>query len=181
MREFRDHAGVQWVVFLTARSVARDQHLPEAYREGWLAFESAHGEKRRLAPVPKDWEALTDQELSTLCAQASPTASRRKTPSPADTELEELGNTHDAQPAEALQPQLRQLETRLSSALGEVCELPPPEKLNTGELIRVEETLALATEAAKEAVSLRRKLRSERERGVRQTPDFRPRPDDRHA
>jgi len=57
-------------------------------------------------------------------------------------------------PLDALQPQLRELETRLSSALYAVCGLPPPEKLNTGELIRVEETLALATEAAKEAVSL---------------------------
>lgn len=48
----------------------------------------------------------------------------------------------DREAAEALQPQLREMETRLTSALGEVCELPPPAKLNTGELIRVEETLA---------------------------------------
>jgi hypothetical protein len=119
VREFRDDAGGVWVVFLTARTVARDQHLPEEYREAWLAFESAHGEKRRVAPVPKDWESLTDQELSALCAQAIPPALRRKA--------------------------------------------------------------ALATEAAKEAVSLRRKLRSERNHEVRQTSDFRSRPEDRHA
>jgi hypothetical protein len=180
VREFRDDAGVEWVVFLTARSVARDQHLPEEYREGWLTFESAHGEKRRFAPVPKDWESLTDQELSVLCAQATAPAQRRKGASSSEAEFEELVSA-DAQPAESLEPQLRELETRLSSALGEVCELPPTAKLNTGELIRVEETLALATEAAKEAVSLRRKLRSDRNHGVRNAPDFRPRPDDRHA
>ena len=72
MREFRDANGVEWVVFLTARSVARDHHLPEEYREGWLVFESVHGEKRRLAPVPHNWDTLGDQELSRLCAQASP-------------------------------------------------------------------------------------------------------------
>lgn len=162
MREFRDETGVEWVVFLTARSIARDQHLPEAYREGWLAFESAHGEKRRLAPVPKDWESLTDRELSAMCAQATPKGPRKRASPGLETRVEERTGAN-AESAEPLQPQLRELETRLSTALGEVCELPPPAKLNTGELIRVEETLALATEAAKEAVSLRRKLRATRD------------------
>lgn len=178
MREFRDEAGVEWVVFFTARSVARDQHLPEEYREGWLAFESAHGEKRRLAPAPRDWESLTEQELTALCGQATPQSPRRKaTPSSAD-HVDARAHV-DGEPAEALQPQLRELENRLTSALGEVCELPPPAKLDTGELIRVEETLALATETAKEAVSLRRKLRANRDREFREGADY-PRSDDRH-
>lgn len=163
MREFRDAHGVEWVVFLTARSVARDHHLPEEYREGWLAFESSHGEKRRLAPFPKDWESLSDHELSALCGQAAPQTQRKKAAAAPDTLAEERGAATADSP-QRLQPQLRELETRLSSALGEVCELPPPEKLNTGELIRVEETLALATEAAKEAVSLRRKMRADHDR-----------------
>ena len=157
---------MKWVVFYTARSVARDRHLPEEYREGWLAFESSSGEKRRLAPVPKDWEALSDRELSALSEQATPQTPRKKPTPPSDARVEQRLDAN-ADAADALQPQLRELETRLSSALGEVCELPPPAKLNTGELIRVEETLALATEAAKEAVSLRRKLRANREHTVR--------------
>ena len=158
MREFRDDAGVQWVVFLTARSVARDHHLPEQYREGWLAFESAHGEKRRLAPVPQDWESLTDRELSALCAQATAPVPRKRAASAFESLSEPLADAQ-ASPQETLQPRLREMQTRLSHALHEVCELPSPDKLNTGELIRVEETLALATAAAKEAVSLRRELR----------------------
>ena len=89
MREFRDDAGVEWVVFLTARSVARDHHLPEEYREGWLAFEAAHGEKRRIAPVPPDWESLSDRELSALCRRATPQAPRKKTAPLAEAESPE--------------------------------------------------------------------------------------------
>lgn len=161
MREFRDAAGVPWAVFFTARSIARDHHLPEEYREGWLAFESAYGEKRRLAPVPEGWEALTDEELAAHCARATPQATRRKA---TQAQLDDRDHVEAAPQPEILQPQLRELETRLSAALADVCELPPPGKLNTGELIRVEETLAVATEAAKGAVSLRRKLRTDRER-----------------
>src|SRR5688572_1267258 len=59
---------------------------------------------------------------------------------------------------EALRPQLRKAEDQLQDSLDEVCEEPPPGELNTGELIRVEETLAIAAAAAKEAVTLRRKM-----------------------
>lgn len=180
MREFRDAKGVEWVVFLTARSVARDHHLPAEYREGWLAFESAHGEKRRLAPVPENWDSLSDEKLSMLCAQAAPQSARKKA---LTDRAEEHGSPENQslESPDAVQPQLREMENRLSTALGEVCELPPPEKLDTGELIRVEETLALATEAAKEAVSLRRRLRADREQNVREGADFHPRQDQRHA
>lgn len=118
MREFRDAAGMEWVVFFTARSVARDRHLPEEYREGWLAFESAHGEKRRLAPAPKDWEALTEQELSSLCSRAAPQMLRRRAAPPSDRVVPDDA-VETAQSARLLQPQLREMETRLSSARGE--------------------------------------------------------------
>lgn len=36
---------------------------------GWLCFESAN-EKRRLAPPPSGWDALTDDELAELWALA---------------------------------------------------------------------------------------------------------------
>jgi hypothetical protein len=180
VREFRDADGVEWVVYFTARSVARDQHLPEEYREGWLAFESAAGEKRRLAPVPKDWESLSWDELTALCTSATPQAPRKKIGS-ATVDQGDDRERAPAQAAESLQPQLRELETQLSTALVEVCELPPAQKLNTGELIRVEETLALAAEAAKEAVSIRKKLRADRGRKVREGTEARPRTDDDDA
>lgn len=157
MRQFRDAAGVNWKVSLTSRSsaaVSRDHFLPEAYREGWLLFESER-EKRRLAPIPKDWESLSDEALGRLCAGASPQAARPRTGdalAPA------------AARAEPLRPKLQDLERELDRTLDEVCEAPSASKLDTGELIRVEETLALAAEAAKEAVSLRRRLRSDQQR-----------------
>lgn len=161
MREFRDSNGVEWAVFLTERrqGAARDHYLPEEYREGWLVFESSEGEKRRLAPVPSNWESLEDEELAALCARATSTTSRTKE-RPSAPPGAHLENTPER--GTPLRPQLRAIEHQLEEALGEVCSLPTPTKLNTGELIRVEETLALATEAAKEAVSLRRKLRADR-------------------
>lgn len=47
------------------------QFLSPSLARGWLAFECA-AEKRRLAPIPQQWEALPDAELERLCAQARP-------------------------------------------------------------------------------------------------------------
>jgi hypothetical protein len=33
------------------------------YETGWLCFESERGEKRRLIPVPKDWEQADADQL----------------------------------------------------------------------------------------------------------------------
>ena len=43
--------------------------IGERWAHGWLAFES-DGEKRRLAPVPRDWHKLTAAELERLCGEA---------------------------------------------------------------------------------------------------------------
>lgn len=66
-------------------------------------------------------------------------------------------------PSVPLQPQLERLETKIEKSLGEVCAAPSVKDVNTGELIKIEETLAIAAEAAKEAVSLRRRLRTDKE------------------
>jgi hypothetical protein len=163
VRHFRDKAGVEWQVFLTARgsdAVSRGQFLPEAYREGWLVFESAQ-EKRRLAPVPENWESLPNEALAALCEKASPQLSRTR---PAEA--------RSASPAaEPLKPKLQEAEQQLDRTLEEVCASPTAAaRLDTGQLIRVEESLALAAEAAKEAVSLRRKLKAERDRGSSASP-----------
>ena len=44
------------------------------FASGWLTFESPT-EKRRLAPIPREWENLPDAELARLCGQAKPVAS----------------------------------------------------------------------------------------------------------
>ena len=156
MRQFRDEAGVEWQVSLTARgsdAVSREHALPEAYREGWLVFESAQ-QKRRLAPVPPNWESLSAAALAALCARALPQVTR----------IKGLGEPKVGAEAEPLRPKLRQAEQQLDRTLAEVCETPNPSQLDTGDLIRIEENLAVATQAAKEAVSLRRKIRADKER-----------------
>ena len=66
-------------------------------------------------------------------------------------------------PGLPLRPQLDRLEDKIEQSLDEVCTKPSVKNINTGELIRIEETLAIAAEAAKEAVSLRRRMRKDRE------------------
>lgn len=78
-----------------------------------------------------------------------------------------------------LRGKLEKAENRLEAALGEVCEEPSiagVAKPNTGELIRIDETLAIASEAAKQAISLRRRVRRDANDG--QT-DGEPKPSDR--
>jgi hypothetical protein len=61
-----------------------------------------------------------------------------------------------------LLPELRDAEITLEHALAEACASPPASKADTGELIKVDEMLELASEAAKRAISLRRRRRAER-------------------
>jgi hypothetical protein len=67
-------------------------------------------------------------------------------------------------PGLPLRPQLERLQTKIEESLDEVCEDKSVKDADTGELIKIEETLAIAAEAAKEAVSLRRRLRKDGER-----------------
>jgi hypothetical protein len=66
------------------------------------------------------------------------------------------------QPNDALVPELREAEQALEAALTEACATKPASEADTGELIRVDESLGLASEAAKRAVSLRRRRRANR-------------------
>ena len=43
--------------------------LGAGYGSGWLTFESL-AEKRRLNPIPRQWEDLTQSELRSLCQKA---------------------------------------------------------------------------------------------------------------
>ncbi len=41
------------------------------FAEGWLCFQNG-AEKRRLAPIPRDWERLADDDLLRLMDSAKP-------------------------------------------------------------------------------------------------------------
>jgi hypothetical protein len=69
----------------------------------------------------------------------------------------------ESQP-DPLTPELREAESLMEEALTEACATPPPSKVDTGELIRIEEMLEIATDAAKRAVALRRRRREARKR-----------------
>ena len=43
--------------------------LAEGYGSGWLTFESLT-EKRRLLPIPSEWETMSQGELRALCEKA---------------------------------------------------------------------------------------------------------------
>lgn len=42
-----------------------------AFAAGWLVFQ-APDERRRLAPIPADWETLSSDDLARLCERATP-------------------------------------------------------------------------------------------------------------
>ena len=60
-----------------------------------------------------------------------------------------------------LRQRLHDVEAEIRDRVLQVCKSPPPEDLDTGAMIRFEEELSIVTSAAKEAVSLRRRLRVE--------------------
>jgi hypothetical protein len=79
-REFVDAAGIKWDAFAVHPSdqVAGRARLPDPFRHGWLSF-AAGDERRRLSPVPDNWESLSDDALRELCARAD-VVPRRLTP-----------------------------------------------------------------------------------------------------
>jgi hypothetical protein len=65
--------------------------------------------------------------------------------------------------SEPRQPDLREAAETLEQALTEACASPSAHEADTGELIRVEEMLAVAGDAARRAISIRRKVRHDAE------------------
>ena len=76
-----------------------------------------------------------------------------------------MGEHHNEM--DELHPMLHDAHQTLEEALDEACEAKPANQETTGEMIRLEETLSVAAEAAKRAVSIRRRLREETERARR--------------
>jgi len=74
MRTITDAAGVEWTVFEVRRDgQTTDQwsYLPEEFEDGWLCFESQFS-KRRLTPVPADWESYDYERLVGMLHEAAP-------------------------------------------------------------------------------------------------------------
>ena len=71
-RVFDDIRGKRWHTFAVHSSEATIERagLPEAFRKGWLVFESTD-EVRRVAPIPSKWEELSIDELRQLCYSAA--------------------------------------------------------------------------------------------------------------
>lgn len=95
-REFKDQWGTEWRAWdVQPTSVERRNSKPNAtakppvkderrrrensgevrlrmrpgWEGGWLSFESA-AEKRRLVPLPKDWDKASDDQLATWLGDA---------------------------------------------------------------------------------------------------------------
>lgn len=68
IRDFTDAGGVAWQVWAT--TPMRGEVRPQ-FASGWLAFESG-SERRRLVPIPTEWEEVEDVRLCELLAQSIP-------------------------------------------------------------------------------------------------------------
>jgi len=84
-RSFEDVVGVRWTV-----NEIHSPDLPPVLRQalgaerragGWLLFESAEGERRRLNRFPVNWRICTEFELERWCmrAQSVPPGPERRT------------------------------------------------------------------------------------------------------
>jgi hypothetical protein len=73
-----------------------------------------------------------------------------------------VSNREDDHP---LRPTLAATELQLQEALEEVCDELVVENVETDELIRVEESLAIASDAAKKAISIRKRIAADTEGG----------------
>jgi hypothetical protein len=76
-RSFTDPSGVVWDVFAVYPEARLSPRLRGTFPQGWLCFDSGP-EKRRLSPIPENWQALSDGELERLAARAERARPRRR-------------------------------------------------------------------------------------------------------
>jgi hypothetical protein len=65
--EFVDSTGVKWRVWNTVPSSRAS--LSGEFEQGWLTFESDLA-RRRLAPIPTNWETAAPDRLELMCRAA---------------------------------------------------------------------------------------------------------------
>jgi NADH:ubiquinone oxidoreductase subunit len=81
-RRFVDSAGVSWVA--TEEPIPADEWTNAdeqadgaGYGVGWLHFDCERHQPRRLRLYPKEWQSLTDAQLTALCRRARRTKAKR--------------------------------------------------------------------------------------------------------
>jgi len=71
-REYLDSDGRSWRVWSTVPSAGSRLH--GGFGQGWLTFECTSAGnatvRRRLAPIPKDWESAPNEQLELMCESA---------------------------------------------------------------------------------------------------------------
>ena len=77
LREFEDQAGRRWAVWETFPGTTAG--LSPEFHDGWLTFDDG-AERRRLRPVPPNWEALPVERLTMLLRVADAAPAARDTP-----------------------------------------------------------------------------------------------------
>lgn len=88
IREFTDSSGRTWRVWAT--HPVHVASTAEPYRAGWLTFQSG-AERRRLAPVPENWQDASPSRLEQICQRAEVVSGRISRPSRAVDRLEDFG------------------------------------------------------------------------------------------
>ena len=68
-REFTDAKGTRWMVWST--TPVAGAVLSGEMQKGWLTFE-CDGERRRLVPIPRDWEDAGADRMELYCRAAEP-------------------------------------------------------------------------------------------------------------
>jgi hypothetical protein len=75
LREFTDTEGTRWRVWEVNPTI-HDRPLRSGKARGflkvpdaWLCFQSG-GDRRRLTPVPRDWDSCDPEMLENFCSQA---------------------------------------------------------------------------------------------------------------
>ena len=73
LRNFTDSQGHGWRVWNVVpqyASIRDEEAMTPGLQGGWLCFENG-GEKRRLSPIPADWETAGSEALEAWCRQAT--------------------------------------------------------------------------------------------------------------
>jgi hypothetical protein len=66
-REFTDSRGIRWTVWSTTPSAGAV--LAGDMQNGWLTFD-CDNERRRLVPIPRNWEEAAPDRLELYCKAA---------------------------------------------------------------------------------------------------------------
>lgn len=72
VRRFTDRDGIVWDVWETVPN--QPTFVASELATGWLTFSSPSG-RRRLTPVPDQWETTSHEQLEQLCRAAQPVPS----------------------------------------------------------------------------------------------------------